>query len=297
MPERDMDTNPTPEVTPESDLLNALAGDPSQDEKPEAQADEATDETTTEEVQADQTEDDGEEVEIDGEKLKLPKKVAEAVMRQQDYTRKTQEVAEKRRMVDDRAQYLEARETILNGTFQEAAELQSLQKQLEQFAGLDWNALIAEDPQQAMRLSMARQDLQSKAAEKQRAVQAAVSNAEAARAQHLAKQQELGRAELQRRVGALSEPDRKKTLEQGIALGYTEAEMATIADARIIHALYKAAKWDALQAEKPKAMQKVADAPKAIKSVASVPQRQQQNRAALDRLKSSGRAADLVSFL
>ena len=294
-----MDTNPNPEVTPEQDLLNAL--DDTQEgevvEEAQTDAEQPTDEAPAEDSEQEQPAADEEEVELDGEKLKLPKKVAEAVMRQQDYTRKTQEVAQQRRTVEDRAQYLDAREQILQSTYQEAAELQATAKQLEQYAALDWNALIAEDPQQAMRLSMARQELQSKLTEKQRAVQTLVSNAETARVQHLAKQQELGRVELQRRVGALSDTDRKRTYEQGVALGYTDQELSTIADPRIMHALFKAAQWDALQAAKPQAMKKVAQAPAAVKPSAPTPVRQRQNQAALDRLKTTGRPENLVSFL
>jgi len=294
-----MDTNPNPEVTPEQDLLNALDDAPQEEVVEEAQTDteQPTEDAPAEDSQEEQPAADEEEVELDGERLKLPKKVAEAVMRQQDYTRKTQEVAQQRRTVEDRAQYLDAREHILQNTFQEAAELQSTAKQLEQYAALDWNALIADDPQQAMRLSIARQELQAKVAQKQQAVQSLIANAEAARSQHLAKQQDLGRVELQRRVGALSETDRKRTYEQGVALGYTDQEMSTIADPRIMHALYKAAQWDALQAAKPQAMKKVAQAPAAVKPSAPTPAKQRQNQSALERLKTTGRAENLISFL
>lgn len=291
------DTNPAlPEVSPEQALMAAL-DEPEKSDAPIVQADDATDETPAEEVSDDQPTADEEEVEIDGEKLKLPKKVAEAVMRQQDYTKKTQEVAEKRRAVDDRAQYLDAREQLLHSTFQEAAELQSLQKQVEQYKSVDWNALIADDPQQALKLNFAHQQLQQQLAEKQGRVQHLVANAEAARKQHFEKQQELGRAELTRRVGKLTDTDKTRTLKQGVDLGYSDSELATIADPRLFHALYKAAQWDAMQAQKPKALQKVVEAPKAIKQAAPTPQRQRTNQAALERLRTTGRPQDLMKFL
>lgn len=294
------DTNPAlPEVSPEQALMAAL-DEPEKSDAPDGyavSADDATDETPPEEVSDDQPKDDEEEVEIDGEKLKLSKKVAAAVMRQKDYTQKTQEVAERRRSVDDRAQYLDAREHLLNSTFQEAAELQALQKQAEQYKAVDWNTLIADDPQQALKLNFSHQQLQQQLAEKQGKVNALVANAESARKQHFEKQQELGRAELTRRVGKLSDADRTQTLKQGVDLGYSDGELATIADPRLFHALYKAAQWDAMQAAKPKALQKVVEAPKAIKQAAPTPQRQRTNQAALDRLRTSGRPQDLMKFL
>jgi hypothetical protein len=292
------DTNPATEVSPEQALMDAL-DEPAQADEPEvvASAEEEAEESAPDEVSDDQPSDDEEEVEIDGEKLKLPKKVAAAVMRQQDYTKKTQEVAEKRRSVDDRAQYLDAREQLLQMTFQEAAELHSLQKQLEQFNGIDWNALVTDEPQRALSLSLARQQLHQQLAEKQGKLNGLTANGEAARKAHLEKQQELGRAELTRRVGKMTDADKTRTLKQGADLGYSDSELATIADPRLFHALYKAAQWDAMQAAKPKAMQKVAEAPKAIKQAAPTPQRQRTNQAALERLRTNGRPQDLMSFL
>lgn len=299
-----MDTNPTTEVTdPVQALMGAIDNEPLEDEPEkeaptETDAEEATDESTEEEVaEGDETPADEEEVELDGEKYKVPKKLAEAVLRQKDYTQKTQAVAEEKRIVEDKRQFLEAREQLLGASFKDAAELQALQSQLEQYAAIDWNTLISEDPQQAMRLSMGRQDLQTRIAEKQSALGKTVEQMRATAAQHLSKQLEMGRAELQRRVGKLNEADRKGTWQQGIALGFSEQELQSIPDPRIMHALYKAAKWDALQAAKPKAMQKVVEAPKAVRSVAPPPQKQRQNHEALSRLKKTGRGEDLIKFL
>ncbi len=292
-----MDTNPNTEVTPD-DLMSAL-GEPEeapQEVEQDSPAEEATGETSDEDSHAEQPTEDGlEEVELDGEMLKLPKKVADAVLRHKDYTQKTQEAADIRRRAEDRGQYLEAREHLIQATFNEAAELQAIAKQLEQYAGLDWNTLIAENPDQAMRLSMARQELKDKHAEKQAHVQRLIANAEAARTQHHQKQMELGRAELARRIGSITEADRQRTVKQGLSLGYSEQELATIADPRIMHALYKAAKWDALQEAKPKALQKVAQAPTAVKPAA--PQRRTTNQAAAERLKQTGNPRDLMKFL
>jgi hypothetical protein len=47
--------------------------------------------------QADDEDDDGEEVEWEGNQYRLPKGIKDALLRQADYTRKTQEVAETRR--------------------------------------------------------------------------------------------------------------------------------------------------------------------------------------------------------
>jgi exonuclease VII large subunit len=300
-----MDTNPAQEVAEDSlmDTMNKLVFSdekPSEEVASEEVEDESSDETEDEpeaELSDEQPAEDESEVELDGEKLRLPKKVAEAVMRQQDYTKKTQEVAEQRRAVEDRQQYLEAREQVINASLSDLSELQALQKQAAQFDSVDWNSLITDDPQQALRLSLSRQHVQQQLTAKQTELQGKVSAFEQQRKQHLEKQMELGRAELRRRVGNLSANDSKNTWEQGLSLGFSKDELESIPDPRVMHALYKAAKWDALQTAKPTAMKKANEAPKAPKPVAPTPKRVQENRSASDRLKRTGRAEELINFL
>lgn len=297
-----MDTNPEMEVADSlMDTMNKLIFSdekPSEEVAPEEVEDEAPEEDEDQpeaELSDEQPAEGEEEVEIDGEKYRVPKKVAEAAMRQQDYTKKTQEVAEQRRSVEDKQQYLEARESLINASLTDLSELQALQRQVAQFDSVEWQTLITDDPQQALRLSLSRQQLQQQLTSKQTELQGKAQAFEQQRALHLHKQMELGRAELERRVGKLSANDSKRTFEQGLKLGYSAEEMNRTADPRWMHALVKAAKWDALQTGKP--MQKANEAPKAIRPVAPTPKRTQENRSAADRLRKTGRAEHLIDFL
>src|SRR6478735_5451895 len=78
--------------------------------------------------------DEDEEVELDDLKLKVPKdqaqKVREAMLRQADYTRKTQEVAEERKALQAERQSMHQ---IGQAEFQAAAQLQNLDGQLAQY--------------------------------------------------------------------------------------------------------------------------------------------------------------------
>jgi hypothetical protein len=53
--------------------------------------------------------------------------------------------------------------------------------------------------------------------------------------------------------------------------------------------------WRQLQAQKPQAMKKVAEAPRSIKPQAPAPKRE--NQSAAERLKKTGRASELINFL
>ena len=309
-------TNPATEVAQEVDVVDRLAqalGPLTEDVQEEPEAEPETEPEAEQEPEADgepEGEPDAEpeaaptdeEVEFDGERFKLPPKVAEVVKKadslQADYTRKTQEVAETKRIVEDKKQYLEAQELILQHAFTDAAEVQSIQAQLQQFDALDWKTLVAEDAQKALQLNLARQQLQSKLTEKQQRLQQIVQQAQAAKAQHTRQQMELGMAEVQRRIGKVDDKVRQTLL--GAAREYGMAE-SHLMDPVVIHALSDAAKWRALQQSKPQVTKKVQQAkaapqPSARSTAPSIEQaRWNEQRQALKKTGRQDVAASLLT--
>jgi hypothetical protein len=94
--------------------------------------------------------DDDEEIEINGKRYKVPK---EAALRQADYTRKTQEIAEQRRQYEaaiERVSQVSEAET------QALYQVAQIDAQLAQYQNVDWNAWDQADPIAAVR---ARQEL------------------------------------------------------------------------------------------------------------------------------------------
>ena len=266
-----MDTNPVAEVaevSPEDRIAAFFDDEAPQAEAPEAsEADESEEpaEGEAEAVEEDQAETapepEVEEVELEGEQFKLPPKVAALVKKadslDKDYTQKTQALADEKRVYEDKRMFIEAKEHLLGQSFKEAAELQSIQQQLEQYAALDWNTLIAEDPQQAMRLSFARQELQGKLSEKQQNLQRSSAQIDEARKKHEANQKALNRAELERRIGVIKQPDVDRLMSAAQELKYAETDMLSPA---AMHALHLASKYLALQKAKPELTKKIASA-------------------------------------
>jgi hypothetical protein len=117
-----------------------------------------TDEVQTEEAPEDQAEsdnevtDDSEEIEFEGEKYKVPKTLKEAFLRQADYTRKTQEVAEQRREFEQQREAFQKQAQIQQQHIQDFAQLHAIDAQIERFQRVDWDALIDQDPVEAMKL-------------------------------------------------------------------------------------------------------------------------------------------------
>ncbi len=117
------------------------------DDTDQAEADGAPDEG--------QPEDDTEEVDWDGEKYRVPKPLKDALLRQADYTRKTQELAEQRRTVEQHFQSLTQQAELQQATLEHRVNLRTVEQQLQQFQNTDWSAYSANYGAEATAAAMA----------------------------------------------------------------------------------------------------------------------------------------------
>lgn len=191
--------------------------------------------------------DDGkEEVEFEGKKFKVDKEIKDALLRQADYTKKTQEVAEQRRQIEEmRNRTLETAE-FQQQILVEVAQVVSIDNQLAQFNNLDWNRLYSEDPVQAVQLDRQMRDLMG---HKQNLVNAITHKEQA---QNLKKQQETERAfqenmaVVQREIKGWSPELKQQLFKYGLETGYSEAEMNNVKSAAQVKSLHKAYLYDQL---------------------------------------------------
>lgn len=91
--------------------------------------------------------DDSEEIELNGKKYRVPKDIKPAVMMHQDYTRKTEALAEQRRQFEAQTQFHQQH-------IADIARLTVLDDQINQYAQVDWNGLTEQDPIKAQQLFM-----------------------------------------------------------------------------------------------------------------------------------------------
>ena len=271
------ETTPTPEVSPEQQLEAQFArryAEPSPRESAEESDDGGTEPADEPEASASDTaddsddapaaerpdaeaDDDGEEVDLDGELFKLPKKVKDAVLRQKDYTQKTQELASIKRIAQDRADFYEANNALMQQAFGVAAEVKALQGALQQFQGVNWSQLVTDEPQKAIALNLQRQQVMEALQARQQQLSQYQQHINTTQAQHKAKQLELGQQELQRRIGSLDGKTRETLAGMASELGYDERDLMSPA---ALHALHMAAKYKALVDSKPQIQKKVAQA-------------------------------------
>ena len=124
----------------------------------EVEADETADidaEETDAEGQEPQAEDDTEEIERDGVKYRIPKALKDDLLRQADYTRKTQEVAETRRALEMQAQSLTQQAQLAEATLEHRTNLKLVEQQLATFQNTDWSAYSAQYGADATAAAMA----------------------------------------------------------------------------------------------------------------------------------------------
>lgn len=303
-----MDTDPNPEV---SALLSAL------DDSPVTEATETGEAESTDELEAgsaeesaqDEASEDQEQaasvvVEFDGKQWELPPgtppELAEGVKKmadelKADYTRKTQSIAEIRKQAEEIAKAAQQQAEFVAASATKVVELREVQRQIEQIEAIDFNALADQDPQQAIRLQAAHTRLIQQREAKQREVFETQQQAQALTAQQRQRALEQAAQELKKAVPDFTPQMAQAIRENTKAYGFTDAELENVTDHRLVLALRDAMAWRQLQAKKPEAMKKVAEAPKVIKPQAPAPRKE--NQSAAERLKKTGRASELINFL
>ncbi|PAP93997.1 hypothetical protein [Mesorhizobium wenxiniae] len=102
-------------------------------------------EVEDEEAREPNPEEELEEFDWDGKKIKGPKGLKDGVLRQADYTRKTQAVAEKERALEARAAQIEQASKVGEEEMNARAALISIDSDLKSYENVDWDAWETQD--------------------------------------------------------------------------------------------------------------------------------------------------------
>jgi hypothetical protein len=185
-----------------------------------------------------------EEVEYEGELYQVPPKLKEAVIRQSDYTKKTQEVAEQRKLVEHQQSQLRVMQEQAN--FEKAvapqlSEINRIDAQLAQYDQLNWRELDAENRTLHM--------LEMQRLEKLKAVKEnEIKGKQQEHSQKLNEQMRKLQAEandvLKTRVPGWNESVAKEVGKWAVDNGFTQEEVSNIYDPRHAEVLWKAAQYD-----------------------------------------------------
>ena len=259
---------------------------------------EAEDESEVEGIEEEQTftiKASGEEKEVTLDELKKSYQLGT------DYTKKTQEVAEQRKIIEQEAKaIIEARKV----RDEYSSKLQAVENFLmsNNDTPEDLAAMSENDPigyaKVVADMTLKKEKLQTIQAEKYRLAQEQQSE----RANQL---QQFVQEEAQKLSVSLPEFSDKAKGEQvrndirsyGKKIGFTDAELSQVYDSRHVLVLHKAAQYDKLMSGKAGVKKKVAKAPRTVKGGAKVKQTNiDTKRKQMARLKHSGRKEDAAAL-
>ena len=270
------------------------------DEGEQDGADEATDEEQVEQPEKDSAE-AFLELEINGEKVKLTADEAKnGYLRQQDYTQKAQRLAQERQEWNAHV----ARQAAEVQQFsQEIGQLQSIDAALREYGQVDWDGLRESDPvsygihmADYNRAQAERGNIERAITTKQQTLTAAQQQA---KEQAFSQQAQEAQAHMAAIVPGFGKEHIAEMKAIGQKAGFTEAELAQVADKRMLEVLWKASQYDKQKTTTQQAIKKVSALPtKASKPAPTAkPAAQLHIEKQTRRLEQTGSAKDFAALL
>jgi len=275
------------------------------DDESESGADELSDELTDEQSESEEDTQEEEKpstftIKVDGKDVEVTlDELQKGYSRTQDYTRKTQQVAEMRKQT-------EAQLTAIRAEREQYAQLLgALSEQVKAAAEpqIDWDRLYQEDPIEYVRQREVMRENREKAA----AIQAEQQRlAEISQQEQMQKLQTHKVKESQALLEAIptwKDPAKAKAekamlIEFGQKMGFTPQELGNIYDHRVVLALRKAALYDQMQAKRQGIKPVTNNGPKPAKPGAAGRVSQMSDAVrAKQRLAKTGRVDDAASAI
>jgi len=275
------------------------------DEELDVQDDESNEETTEEQSELDEETEEEEKptevytVKVDGKEIDVTlDELQKGYSRTQDYTRKTQQIAETRKVVEAEASAIRAERE------QYAQLLGALKQQLESTeAPVDMDRLYNEDPIEWVRQSEVMRQKQDKLAaiqsEQQRLSQLTAQQRAQEMNAHLATQQEaLIQAVPEWKDSKKAQAEKALLVEFGKKIGFSDDELKNVYDHRAVVALRKAALYDQMMSKRGQIKPVVNNGPRSAKpSAAGRVSTTTESTRAKQRLAKSGRVNDAASAI
>lgn len=243
----------------DAETIDLLDGDDTNDREAEDADSEENAPLAEEDATAEEAE-PTEEIEVDGRKYAIPAALKDSFLRQSDYTRKTQEVAELRKAAEAERKAIRDATEAHEQEMDIRADLRHVDKTLKQYENVDWARFARDAPLDAQAAMMQYQQLQM---HRQQLADGLNKHEQAGRqAREQATQAALAQAhtELLQAMPDFNRDIAEKIRDSTVsAYGFTTEELATITDPRQVRVLRDAMMWRESQA-KAKHAQKPAPA-------------------------------------
>ena len=254
----------------EEGIADFLFGEEAPEEEYEAGQEPVVEGDDSEEVEASDEEpkDEGDpeyvEVEYDGQIYEVPANLKDALLRQSDYTQKTQEVAAQRKEIETRLGALQSKLgefEFANSIQEDVLKVQQLDQtatQYHQYLRDNIDQLSSTDIEK-IRFAIE----EAKGERDQLASSIQGKHAEFQQAQQQSYQELLnkGTEVLRQKIPGWGKEQQAQVRDYAMSNGFTEAELNTVVDPRHVEILYKASQYDKLKSGAAPAVKKVQSAP------------------------------------
>ena len=226
-----------------------------------------TPDESPEDMEQDDLEEELDETEYEGKTYKVPKEIKDALLRQSDYTRKTQELAEIRKAAELERQSITTAKEADEAADELKSDLRTVDKALKSFENVDWAKFAADSPAQAQAYMLQYQQLQMQRQQLSGGLEQLEHTSRTSREQ--AHQAALAQAKadlLQAMPDFTPELAVKITTSTVSAYGFTPDELSRVSDPRQVRILRDAMMWRESQA-KAKQAAKPAPATEPVRTV------------------------------
>lgn len=198
------------------------------------------------------------EVDIDGEKYLVPKKISERFIQHADYTRKTQDLAELRRVATAEREAISLERAFAQASAQERDHLALLDAQIGQFKHVNWGAI--EDTGQLIRLREQLNQLKDQRAGVENAIRAKRGQFDERIKSVRQGAMQAGLKYIQQNIKGYDQKLQDALNDYGRSQGYSDGEMKAVMDPRFVVLAWKARQWDELKAAQPGVLNRAASA-------------------------------------
>lgn len=224
-----------------------------------------------------------------------------------DYTQKTQQVADDRRFIEQYAQSMRTQSDALQAQIKVQTAMQAdfgvisgIDQQLAEYQKVDWQALSNQDPVQAQQLFFQFNQLQTKRAQLVGELNTKHEEYLQAEQTRMTEAAKAGIAVLQRDIPGWNNERATEIKQVGMnTYGFSDDELSSVIDPRMIKVLHDAAQWQKLQTSKPQVTNKVTAAKPVVKPGADNAKRVAQSNVQKlrEKARASGRVEDAAQLI
>ena len=230
-----------------------------------------TEESEDSQEETEDTEEATEEIVWNGETKAVTKTELKQLAQQGfDYTQKTQQLAEERRILAYERQTLQAQSQIQEKALDIVAEVKAIDRQLTAYKNVDWTALAETDPVEYLKHNHAYRELKETKDAKVQEFQSIQSYGQQMTQQFTEQVVAAESQRLQQKIPEFRNPEKATGLKKSMVgyleqRGFNQAEIDTVIDSRMVEVIYDALRYKGLADTKPAVKKRIEAAPKSLK--------------------------------